>query len=1030
MNSAITATEDTPYSFKVADFGFSDAVAADTLASVTITSLPSDGTLALNGTAITAGQLITAAQLNAGDLTFAPNTGSTTAGSFQFQVTDSLGGSLSSNTAAMDITITPPSAPTAVNSAITATEDTPYSFKVADFGFSDAVAADTLASVTITSLPSDGTLALNGTAITAGQLITAAQLNAGDLTFAPNTGSTTAGSFQFQVTDSLGGSLSSNTAAMDITITPPRADRAHMYHRHPGDPAQPSRWRTSASPMRLPPTRWLASPSPRCRATARWLSTALRSRPGSSSPPPKPERRRLPGPFAPNTGSTTAGSFQFQVTDSLGGSLSSNTAAMDITITPPSAPTAVNSAITATEDTPYSFKVADFGFSDAVAADTLASVTITSLPSDGTLALNGTAITAGQLITAAQLNAGDLTFAPNTGSTTAGSFQFQVTDSLGGSLLSNTAAMDITITPPSAPTAVNSAITATEDTPYSFKVADFGFSDAVAADTLASVTITSLPSDGTLALNGTAITAGQLITAAQLNAGDLTFAPNTGSTTAGSFQFQVTDSLGGSLSSNTAATDITITPPSAPTAVNSAITATEDTPYSFKVADFGFSDAVAADTLASVTITSLPSDGTLALNGTAITAGQVITAAELNAGDLTFAPNTGSTTAGSFQFQVTDSLGGSLSSNTATMDITITPPSAPTAVNSAITATEDTPYTFKVADFGFSDTVAADTLASVTITSLPSDGTLALNGTAITAGQVITAAELNAGDLTFAPNTGSTTAGSFQFQVTDSLGGSLSSNTATMDITITPPSAPTAVNSAITATEDTPYTFKVADFGFSDAVAADTLASVTITSLPSDGTLALNGTAITAGQVITAAELNAGDLTFAPNTGSTTAGSFQFQVTDSLGGSLSSNTATMDITITPPSAPTAVNSAITATEDTPYTFKVADFGFSDAVAADTLASVTITSLPSDGTLALNGTAITAGQVITAAELNAGDLTFAPNTGSTTAGSFQFQVTDSLGGSLSSNTATMDITITPPSAPTAVNSAITATEDTP
>src|SRR5215831_3424921 len=269
-----------------------------------------------------------------------------------------------------------------------------------------------------------------------------------------------------------------------------------------------------------------------------------------------------------------------------------------------------------------------------------------------------------------------------------------------------------------------------------------------------------------------------------------------------------------------------------------------------------------------------------------------------------------------------------------------------TAVNSAITVSENTPYTFKVADFGFSDAVAADTLASVIITSLPS-GTLALNGTAIANGQVITAAALNAGNLTFVPNTGSIAVGSFQFKVTDSLSNSLSSNTATMNIAITPPPtpAPTAVNSAITATENTPYTFKVADFGFSDAVAADTLASVTITSLPSDGTLALNGTAIANGQVITAAALNAGNLTFVPNTGSIAVGSFQFKVTDSLSNSLSSNTATMNIAITPPPtpAPTAVNSAITATENTPYTFKVADFGFSDAVAADTLASVTITS---------------------------------------------------------------------------------------
>src|SRR5215831_20727168 len=227
----------------------------------------------------------------------------------------------------------------------------------------------------------------------------------------------------------------------------------------------------------------------------------------------------------------------------------------------------------------------------------------------------------------------------------------------------------------------------------------------------------------------------------------------------------------------------------------------------------------------------------------------------------------------------------------------------------------------------------------------------------------------------------------------------------------------TAVNSAITVSENTPYTFKVADFGFSDAVAADTLASVTITSLPSDGTLALNGTAIANGQVITAA-LNAGNLTFVPNTGSIAVGSFQFKVTDSLSNSLSSNTATMNIAITPPPtpAPTAVNSAITATENTPYTFKVADFGFSDAVAADTLASVTITSLLSDGTLALNGTAIANGQVITAAALNAGNLAFVPNTGSIAGGSFQFKVTDSLSNSLSSNTATMNIDITPSTGP--------------
>ena len=293
---------------------------------------------------------------------------------------------------------------------------------------------------------------------------------------------------------------------------------------------------------------------------------------------------------------------------------------------------------------------------------------------------------------------------------------------------------------------------------------------------------------------------------------------------------------------------------------------------------------------------------------------------------------------------------------------------------------------------------------------MPSDGTLEHNGVAITAdGQVVTPNELTAGDLTFVPTSGSTTAGSFQFQVTDSLGSTTSSNTATMKITVIPRSTLTSVDGAITAA-GTPLTSSGADSA-SRMRLPPHAGRITVISLPSDGTLELNGVAITAdGQVVTANELTAGDLTFVPTSGSTTAGSFQFQVTDSLGSTTSSNTATMEITITPPSAPTAVNGAITATEDTAYTFKVADFGFSDAVAADTLGSITITSLSSDGRGARRRCHHRGGKVARRRP-TAGDQTFVPTSGSTTAGSFQFQVTDSLGSTTSSNTATMEITIT-------------------
>jgi hypothetical protein len=68
---------------------------------------------------------------------------------------------------------------------------------------------------------------------------------------------------------------------------------------------------------------------------------------------------------------------------------------------------------------------------------------------------------------------------------------------------------------------------------------------------------------------------------------------------------------------------------------------------------------------------------------------------------------------------------------------------APTASNRTITTNEDTARALAVADFGFSDVDAGNTLQSVTLTSLPTAGSLKLNGVAVTAGQVVSVADLS-----------------------------------------------------------------------------------------------------------------------------------------------------------------------------------------------------------------------------------------------------------------------------------------------
>ena len=115
------------------------------------------------------------------------------------------------------------------------------------------------------------------------------------------------------------------------------------------------------------------------------------------------------------------------------------------------------------------------------------------------------------------------------------------------------------------------------------------------------------------------------------------------------------------------------------------------------------------------------------------------------------------------------------------------PNTAPTAADKTVTTAQDTAYTFEADDFGFTDTNAGDTLASVKIVTLPALGTLALDGTDVTLNQVVTKAEIDGNMLTFTPVVGASGPGyaSFTFKVNDGTVDSASPYTMTIDVTAT-----------------------------------------------------------------------------------------------------------------------------------------------------------------------------------------------------------------------------------------------------
>ena len=588
------------------------------------------------------------------------------------------------------------------------------------------------------------------------------------------------------------------------------------------------------------------------------------------------------------------------------------------------APSGANRTITTLEDTAYTFTAADFGFADATdsPANTLLAVKITSLPTAGTLANNGVAVTAGQSITLANINSGLLKFtaAANANGLNYASLTFQVQDNGG---IAN-GGVDLDQTPNTitfnvtsindAPSGTNTTVTTLEDTAYTFTAADFGFSDTTdtPSNNLLSVRISTLPLIGRLTNNGSNVSAGGTITLANITAGLFRFTPAANANGAGSasFTFQVRDNGGtanGGIDLDATPNTITFNVTSindAPSGTNTTVTTLEDTDYTFTAADFGFSDAAdsPANSLLAVKITTLPAKGTLRDNGVAVTAGQLVSVADVMAGLLTFTPavNAIGSNYTSFTFQVQDD-GGTASggvdldptANTITFNVTAVN-DAPSGANKTITTLEDTAYTFTVADFGFSDASdsPANNFLAVRFSGLPTAGTLTAAGVAVTAGQFVSASNIAAGLLKFVPvpNANGISYATIAFQVQDNGGTAnggvdLDPTAKTITVDVTPVNdPPSGTDNTVTTVEGSAYTFTTADFGFIDPddSPANNLQAVRISSLPTAGRFTWNGVTVAAGQFISAADIAAGKLKFTPSadTYGLAYASFRFQVQD------------------------------------------------------------------------------------------------------------------------------------------------------
>ncbi len=1041
---SVSTAEDTARTFTASDFEgvFTDAD-GDSLKSVKVVTLPAatEGALALGGTALTAEQVIVKADL--GTLKFTPVANYAGDATFTFKVVDTTDAEAAAAATATVTVTAVADAPAASALSVSTSEDTALTFTASDFEgvFADADAGDSLKSVKVVTLPaaSEGALALNGTAVTAEQVIVKGDL--GTLVFTPVANWNGYATFTFKVVDQ---SDAEAEAAATATVTVTAVADAPTAGTLQVSTAEETARTFTASDFEgvftdadgdsLKSVKVVTLPAATAGALA-LNGTAV----SAADVIVKGSLGTLV--FTPVANWNGDASFTFKVVDTTDAEAAA-AATATVTVTAVNdVPVASALSVSTLEDTALTFAASDFGgvVTDADAGDSLKSVKVVTLPAAtaGALALGGTALTANQVIAKADL--GTLVFTPVANWNGAASFTFKVVDTTDAeSAAAATATVTVTAVN-DVPVASALSVSTTEDTALTFASSDFEgvFTDADASDSLKTVKVVTLPAAtaGTLALNGTAVTANQKIVKGDL--GTLVFTPVAHWNGAATFTFKVADQSDAESAAAATATVTVTAVNDVPVASALKVSTSEDTALTFTASDFEgvFTDADASDSLKTVKVVSLPAAtaGTLALGGTAVTANQVIVKGDL--GTLVFTPVANWNGDATFTFKVVDqSDAESVAAATATVTVTAVA-DAPAASTLNVSTSEDTALTFTAADFEgvFSDPDSGDSLKSVEVVSLPAAtaGALALNGTAVSADDVIAKADL--GTLKFTPVTNFTGAATFTFKVVDTSDAE-SADAATARVTVgSTNDAPAASALNVSTNEDTALTFTAAHFEgvFTDADTGDSLKAVRVVTLPAatEGALALGGTAVTADDVIVKGSL--GTLKFTPVVNWNGDASFTFKVADQSDAESAAATATVTVSAVN-DAPAAGPLRVSTSEDTALTFTAAHFEgvFTDTDTGDSLKAVRVVSLPAatEGALALSGTAVTADDVIAKADLGTLKFTSAANWNGDA--SFTFKVADQSDAESAAATATATVTVSAVNdAPTAGALGKTTAEDT-
>lgn len=527
-----------------------------------------------------------------------------------------------------------------------------------------------------------------------------------------------------------------------------------------------------------------------------------------------------------------------------------------------------------------------------------------------------------------QLNAdGSLNYTADASFASSDTFEYQVTDNKGGT--SNAQVTLLRAGENVIPNAVNDTYETDEDTTLNIASANNGI---LAND--------SDPNSLTLTLNTALITTtshGQLNLAEN---GTFTYIPNSNYHGIDSFSYEIENTLGEKAQ---AFVSLTIKPvDDIPTANNDNYQTNEDTALTVSSINGLLANDVDIDS------------GSLAINLSPIVLPQQ-GVVSLNAeGSFTYTPNNNFNGVDTFTYQVTNNQGAT---NTAQANITITAvDDAPQAVNDSASTHSDTPLTINV--------IANDTDIENDALTIIATSTAPINGTA----------EIISNQIIYTPDLAYFGVAIINYTIEDPAG---EQSSATAQITV---SLAASSNIDPIGTDDT-YTIDEGNVlnGSSVLTNDSDPEGNTLTALTTPSTSVSNGTLILTAD---------GTFTYTPQANFNGTDSFTYTLSDSQGGF---STAQVSLTVNAINdVPVAATDAYSTLENTSFTVIASDFNAllmndSDNDGDSLFVNVGASTDPSSGTLSI---------------ASDGEFTYTPNNNFSGTDSFNYQLEDGNGGSVS------------------------------